>query len=119
MVDDFLYKGLSFAQETTISDKTKFINVKKAISLDYLIRLFYIVLDTVVESIIRINNKIRSGGHNVDTKDVLRRFEKRFEVLKILLPLCDEVVILYNGNGFVKVSDKNEWYLKINNINNL
>ena len=112
MVTDFLDKGLSFAQETTLSGNNVFHTATKAKVLGYKVRLFYIGLDTVEESIIRIDNRVRRGGHHIKTHDVLRRYEKRFVVLKKLLPICDEAVFLDNSNGFMIASENNEWFRK-------
>ena len=40
--------------------------------------MYYIVLNTKYESIDRIANRVRKGGHNIPPDDVIRRFEGRF-----------------------------------------
>ena len=73
--------------------------------LDYTIRLYYIGINTADESIERIKNRVRKGGHNITDEDVERRFEKRFEDLVKILPFCSEVRFYDNENGFVDVAE--------------
>ncbi|MCL2046401.1 MAG: hypothetical protein FWG88_08450 [Oscillospiraceae bacterium] len=104
-IDDCLSKGLSFTQETTLSGFRTEKSVKIAKDKGYTTRLFYIGLDTALESEKRIKNRVEKGGHDVDSKDVQRRFNKRFEDLIKILPLCDEVRLYDNENGFIEVAE--------------
>ena len=36
---------------------------------------------------------------------VCRRFDNRFDSLKRIVPLCDEVIFYDNENGFIKVAE--------------
>ena len=68
-------------------------------------RLYYIALDTAQESLARIENRVKRGGHDIDREDVLRRFSGRWEAVKKVLPYCDEAEFYDNDNGFVKVAE--------------
>ncbi len=68
-------------------------------------RLFYIGLDTVTESLARIANRVRRGGHDIPQSDVERRFMGRWEAVASILPYCDEAEFYDNDNGFVKVAE--------------
>ena len=105
LIDDCLDKEICFTQETTLSGHRVFNTVKKAIEKGYYIRLYYVGLDTVEESILRIENRVKKGGHNIPDSDVIRRFEKRFEDLTMILPYCDEATFYDNENGFVAVAE--------------
>ena len=100
-----LDKEICFTQETTLSDHRIFNTVKKAIDKGYYIRLYYVGLNTVEESILRIENRVKKGGHNISDADVKRRFDKRFEDLMTILPYCDEATFYDNENGFVAVAE--------------
>ena len=67
--------------------------------------MYYIGLNTKYESIYRIANRVRKGGHDIPPDDVVRRFAHRFESLNKILPLCDKVIFYDNENGFVKVAE--------------
>lgn len=104
MINDCLEKEICFTQETTLSGHSVLKNVKLAMEKGYYIRLYYVGLNTVDESICRIKNRVRKGGHNIDDKDVTRRFENRFYDLNKILPYCNEATFYDNENGFVVVA---------------
>ena len=100
-----LAAGLSFAQETTLSGIRTLRTVRRARDAGYFIRLFYVGLDSAEESIARIANRVRKGGHSIPEEDVRRRFAGRFEALCAVLPYCDEAVFYDNENGFRVVGE--------------
>lgn len=103
LIADCLERGVNFTQETTLSGKKTLQTITRAKELDYFIRLYYVGVSTAEESVLRIKNRVRKGGHDIPERDVLRRFESRFEDLKRILPYCDEVHFYDNENGFAKV----------------
>lgn len=114
LIDDCLDKEICFTQETTLSGHRILNTVKKAIEKGYYIRLYYVGLNTVEESLIRIENRVKKGGHNISDFDVKRRFNKRFEDLITILQYCDEATFYDNENGFVAVAEyKNGEILQI------
>lgn len=94
LINDCLTKGINFTQETTLSEKKTLKTVEEARSKGYYIRLFYIGISSAEESLQRIENRVRKGGHNIPSDDVVRRFQNRFEDLAKVLPYCDEVLFL-------------------------
>lgn len=104
IIEDCLAKEICFTQETTLSGKKTLNTIKKAIAKDYYIRLYYVGLDTKEESLLRIANRVKKGGHNIDTEAVTKRFGKRFEDLLAVLPYCNEATFYDNDNGFVTVA---------------
>ncbi len=54
----------------------------------------------------RIENRVRKGGHDIPKNDVSAEdFDNRFDSLKVIVPLCDEVIFYDNENGFIKVAE--------------
>ncbi len=104
LIDECLEKEICFAQETTLSGRKTLDTIKRAVAKDYYIRLYYVGLDTMEESLLRIANRVKKGGHNIDTEAVTRRFGKRFEDLLVILPYCNEATFYDNDNGFVTVA---------------
>lgn len=98
-------KKVSFTQETTLSGYKTEATAKEVKELGYQVRLFYVGLDTVDESLQRIENRVRRGGHNIPKDDVTRRFQGRWEAVAKVLPYCDEAEFYDNNNGFVKVAE--------------
>lgn len=105
IINDCLKKEICFTQETTLSGHRTVKTVKEARSKGYYIRLYYVGVNTLDESLQRINNRVSKGGHDIPKSDVERRFASRFTSLKEILPYCDEAVMFDNENGFTAVAE--------------
>lgn len=97
-------KGLNFTQETTLSGIKTSQTISRARRRGYYIRLYYVGLETVEESIQRIRIRAENGGHFIPDEDVVRRFNSRYDNLMRILPLCDEVHFYDNCNGFIEIA---------------
>lgn len=104
-INSCIKKGISFTQETTLSGRKTEATAKQVKELGYHVRLFYIGLDTATESLARIANRVKRGGHDIPQNDVERRFAGRWEAVANILPYCDEAEFYDNDNGFVKVAE--------------
>ena len=71
-INECIDKGVSFTQETTLSGRKTETTAQKVKELGYHVRLFYIGLDTAAESLARIQNRVRRGGHDIPENDVER-----------------------------------------------
>ena len=87
-IADCLKKNVSFTQETTLSGRKTEITAAQAKRQGYFVRLYYVGLDTLEESLARIENRVRRGGHNIK----------------------DEYA---NGELILKGSTRPEWVLKL------
>ena len=63
-INECIEKGVSFTQETTLSGRRTAATAKEVIEKGYRIRLYYIGLDSAEESLLRIANRVRRGGHD-------------------------------------------------------
>lgn len=104
LMEDCLAQEVCFTQETTLSGSKTRNTVKRAIEKGYYIRLYYVGLDTLEESLLRIENRVKKGGHDIDSNAVTKRFQKRFDDLLAVLPYCNEATFYDNDNGFVTVA---------------
>lgn len=104
-IENCLNNGISFTQESTLSGFRTAQTAARAKQDGYTVRLFYVGLDTPEESLARIANRVKRGGHNIGTEDVLRRFAGRWEAVSKVLPYCDEAHFFDNDNGFVEVAE--------------
>ena len=104
-ISECIDKGISFTQETTLSGRKTEATAKQVRDLGYHVRLFYIGLDTAEESLSRIANRVKRGGHDIPQDDVVRRFAGRWEAVAKVLPYCDEAEFYDNDNGFVLVAE--------------
>jgi len=103
-IRDCISHNISFTQETTLSGYKTEATAKQVKELGYHVRLFYVGLDTLDESLSRIENRVKRGGHNIPHDDVVRRFSSRWEAVAKVLPYCDEAEFYDNDNGFVTVA---------------
>ncbi len=104
-INHCLDMGVSFTQETTLSGHRTERTIRRAIDDGYFIRLYYVGVNELSESLLRIENRVRKGGHNIPTDDVRHRYESRFADLERILPLCNEAEFFDNENGFVEVAE--------------
>lgn len=104
-IDSCLQKGVCFTQETTLSGGRTERTVQAAKEAGYHIRLYYIGLDSIQESLARIRNRVAKGGHDIPTETVQRRFNHRFADVARILPYCDTAIFYDNENGFAEVAE--------------
>lgn len=104
-IESCLVRNISFTQETTLSGRRIERTMKQARKQGYEIVMYYVGLDTMEESLARIENRVKKGGHGIPPEDVKRRYAGRYEALRRVLPYCDAVVFYDNENGFVKVAE--------------
>ena len=73
-----LEEGESFAFETTFSGKLWHNHLKAAKKKGYKIIVYFVFVRTIDLSLKRIKKRVASGGHNVTSAIVKRRFERTF-----------------------------------------
>lgn len=114
-IAECLEKNVSFTQETTLAGNRIEKTLIQARKQGYYVSLFYIGISSVEESLSRISNRVKKGGHDIPAQDVYRRFYRRFEYLSRVLPYCDETAFYDNENGFIKVAEiKNNRFNYVN-----
>lgn len=114
-IDECLARNVSFTQETTLAGKRIEKTLQQARKQGYYVVMYYVGLDSLEESLKRIENRVKKGGHNIPTDDVTRRYSGRYEALNRVLPYCDEIIFYDNENGFIKVAEiKNNRFMYSN-----
>ena len=104
-IQSCLDAGVNFTQETTLSGVRTLRTVQEARARDYHINLYYIAVSSAEESLDRIANRVRKGGHDIPAEDVKRRYNSRFSDLLKILPYCDTAQFYDNENGFQFVAE--------------
>ncbi len=105
LIDECMEKGVCFAQETTLSGKKTAKTAEQALEKGYYIRLYYVGLNSVEESVRRIANRVAKGGHNISAEDGEKRYKTRNRDIAAVLPYCHEAVFYDNENGFKVVAE--------------
>ena len=98
-VDKSLSQDNSFILETTLSGKYLKKVIQKAQNAGFYISLIYLYLDNNLENVLRVKNRVLSGGHNVPEVDILRRYERsKYLFLHLYKDMVDEWSLFYNGD---------------------
>ena len=104
-IENCLNSGVNFTQETTLSGVRTLKTVQTAREKGYRINLYYVAVNSADESLRRIENRVRKGGHDIPAEDVKRRYQSRFSDLLKVLPYCDTAQFYDNENGFQFVAE--------------
>jgi len=64
-INECIEKGVSFTQETTLSGRRTEATAREVVEKGYRVRLYYIGLDSAAESVLRIANRVKRGGHDI------------------------------------------------------
>jgi predicted ABC-type ATPase len=94
----------TFAWETTLSGRTTKAWVLKAKEVGYFIKLVFIWIQSLDESIERIQRRVREGGHSVPAQDVRRRFLKTLRnFFNDFCPLADAWKLFDNSHQSLRL----------------
>ncbi len=104
-IEQCLASGVNFTQESTLAGGYVKKVAQAAKTAGYTIRMYYVGIDTIQESIRRVQNRVELGGHNIPRQHIERRFGRRFTSLIKILPYCNEAVFFDNRNGFLEVAE--------------
>ncbi|MBR3762445.1 MAG: zeta toxin family protein [Lachnospiraceae bacterium] len=99
-INEYLTKGITFNQETTLCGTSIIQNINKAKSLGYCIELHYVSVDTVEIAKERIAYRVSQGGHGIPDVDVERRYIESYKQLKEILGICDMAILYDNTDVF-------------------
>lgn len=102
-------EGTDFSIETTLSGGNAIRQMLKAKKQGYKITMFYVALDDVTQNINRVAMRVKNGGHDIPTEDILRRNKTSFEQLYRYAHITDTLVMIDNS------LDDGKIILEINN----
>lgn len=77
--------------------------------MGYELTMFYVALSNVEQNIERIAMRVRNGGHNIPTEDIIRRNTTSFKHLYEFAHIIDNLVLIDNSEDDGKI------VLEINN----
>mgnify|MGYP003370965318 CR=1 FL=1 len=100
LLNQYLMKGISFNQETTLCGKSIIRNIRKAKKLGYCIELHYVGVDTVEIAKDRVKARVNKGGHGISEEDIEKRYVETFCNLKEILKDCDLAAFYDNTEEF-------------------
>ena len=87
----------SFAFETTLSGKAHLQTLKRLKFTGWRIELFYLWLPNAETSALRVEYRVKQGGHNVPVEAIFRRFPRSIANFSEYAKICDAVCRLDNS----------------------
>ena len=105
LIKDYMNKGISFNQETTLTGKSMINNILKAKRLGYKIIMNYVGLSSPELAIQRVAHRVSMGGHGIPEEDIKRRYYVSLSKLKELMSLID-VLYIYDNSKHMKLVAK-------------
>ncbi len=103
-ISDYIERGVSFHQETTLPGATVIRQIKKAKAAGFRVKLYYVGLDSIETAILRVHRRIERGGHGIEDSVIIKRFENLPQRLRVIIPLCDRVVFYDNTIRFRQIA---------------
>ena len=99
---------ISFAFETTLSSRTlKFLNDCK--SFGYKINIIFLYLNTVNLAIQRVEDRVKSGGHQIPVHVIKRRYKRSlFNFINHYIALADNWFVYNNSDVGLTLISKQE-----------
>lgn len=104
LLNDYISKGITFHQETTLSGNVVLKHIKKAKAKGFNIRLYFVGVENVQVSLERVAKRVEKGGHGIDEDLIRKRFEAMPDNLKAILPYCDTASFYDNTVRFRRLA---------------
>jgi len=98
----------SFAIETTLSGKFIFKIIKTARNKGYHIELIYVYLSNWRLNRERINNRVKLGGHDIPSQDIIRRLIRSIDNVPLVIKLVDDWRIYKNSSCYNLILNKQD-----------
>ncbi|MFD1849321.1 zeta toxin family protein [Oceanobacillus bengalensis] len=108
-VNKYIKEGKDFSIETTLAGKNAIKQMKHAKEMGYEITMFYVALSNVNQNIERVAMRVKNGGHQIPTEDIIRRNKTSFKHLYDYAYMIDNLVLIDNSE------DNGEIVLEVNN----
>lgn len=92
-----LKSNRNFTIETTLSGKSYLKFMDEAKSRGYQVNLIFFYVNSIEESLKRVQRRVESGGHNVAEKDIRRRFPRSLCNFFLYAAKSDHWVVIDNN----------------------
>ena len=100
-------RNIDFAFESTLAARSFARFLKECKSKGYRINLVYVWLESAELAVARVAKRVESGGHNIPTDTIIRRYERgRKNFLELYLPISDRWIVYDNSKQRQKIAEK-------------
>lgn len=87
-----------FSMETTLAGRNAILQMRLAKENGYEITMFYVGLNNVSLNIQRVANRVKNGGHNIPTENIIRRHHISIKNLIGNIELIDNLIVMDNSD---------------------
>ncbi|MFN3849673.1 MAG: zeta toxin family protein [Spirosomataceae bacterium] len=94
----FLANGISFTFETVMSSPDKIKILQKAKQLGYRTYLYFIATEDPLINLLRIEHRVKVGGHNVPSEKIKERYFRSLELLADAIKYSNRAFIFDNSS---------------------
>ncbi|BET67915.1 zeta toxin family protein [Opitutales bacterium ASA1] len=109
-IEELAEAGADFGFETTLAGRTYASILRRLRARGYRIHLFYLWIPSADLALLRIRDRVESGGHDVPEVDVRRRFSRTLRnLLDLYRPLCDTVHFFDNSSDVPRLVFEEEF----------
>ena len=95
---------ISFHHETTLPGMIIHKQLEKCRAAGYRVILYYVGIDGYQTAIDRVHRRVERGGHGIDDRAIIQRYNNMPGNLRRILPLCDEAYFYDNTFRFRQIA---------------
>ncbi len=100
--------GEDFSFETVLSSRYKLDILKKAKEKGYFLKCIFVLTADPYINVTRVEQRVASGGHDVDKDKIISRYHNSLENIKELMVLCDVLHVYDNTENLVRIIRKHK-----------
>ena len=97
--NELLLNGEKFSCETVMSHSSKIDFMKKAKDAGYKVYLYFVALRNPELNVLRVQNRVAEGGHDVPKEKIIKRYYESLEQLYVAMKVVDSAFIFDNSVG--------------------
>lgn len=104
LIDEYIENGISFHFESTLTGKVVCRQLEEARSRGFKTVLYFVGIDGSDKAIERVHRRVDRGGHGIDDRAVITRYNAMTENLRRIASLCDEIYFYDNTVRFRQIA---------------
>ena len=103
-IQSCIRERVSYHHETTLPGKIVLKQLERSRAAGYRIILYYVGIDGIETAIERVHRRVEQGGHGIDDRAIMQRYQNMPGNLRRILPLCDEAYFYDNTVRFRQIA---------------
>lgn len=95
-----------FVFETVLSTDRNLNLVKRAKEQGYFVRCVFVLTCNPEINVLRVKNRVLTGGHDVPTEKIISRYTKSLNMIRQLAQICDRLSVYDNSKEIYRIYKK-------------